>query len=108
MLLPLTHTACWLMEPPCPATHPRNQVEYSINDGGRPWHHHHPRSYERLLRRLLALPSRPLVLGLMMHSFHRHQVGGRLGCWREADGGRCAGWAAAAMLACPLVCRALR
>ena len=49
-------------------------MEYAINDGGRPWHHHHPRSYERLLRRLLALPSRPLVLGLMMHSFHRHQV----------------------------------
>ncbi|PRW50819.1 hypothetical protein C2E21_5446 [Chlorella sorokiniana] len=48
-------------------------VEYAINDGGRPWHHAHPRFYERLLRRLLALPSRPLVLGLMMHSFHRHQ-----------------------------------
>lgn len=50
------------------------QVEYAINDGGRPWHHAHPRFYERLLRRLLALPSRPLVLGLMMHSFHRHQA----------------------------------
>lgn len=50
------------------------QVEYAINDGGRPWHHAHPRFYERLLRRLLSLPSRPLVLGLMMHSFHRHQA----------------------------------
>lgn len=50
------------------------QVEYAINDGGRPWQHAHPRFYERLLRRLLAMPSRPLVMGLMMHSFHRHQA----------------------------------
>lgn len=67
---------------PTPSTHPLSypslpatpQVEYSINDGGRPWNHAHPRAYERLLRRLLALPSQPLVLGLMLHSFHRHQV----------------------------------
>jgi hypothetical protein len=45
-----------------------------VNDGLRPWHDAHRLSYERLLRRLLQLPSRPLVVGLMMHSYRAVQV----------------------------------
>lgn len=45
-----------------------------MNDGLRPWHDAHRLSYERLLRRLLQLPSRPLVVGLMMHSYRAVQV----------------------------------
>lgn len=60
------------------ATHctppPLPQVDYSINDGLRPWHDAHRISLERLLRRLLALPSAPLVVLLMMHSYRPAQV----------------------------------
>ncbi|KAL6782488.1 hypothetical protein ACKKBG_A06970 [Auxenochlorella protothecoides x Auxenochlorella symbiontica] len=48
-------------------------VEYIINDMTVPWEHAHRRSYERLLRRLLQLPTRPLVVPVMLFNYHPHQ-----------------------------------
>ena len=75
-------------DPPPPShTHmhppPHTQLEYNINDGALPWEHAHRRSYERLVRRLLELPSRPLVVPVMMFNYHRYQVGG----WVKGGGG---------------------
>lgn len=53
-------------------------LDYAVNNNAGPgpkhWAHNHPRSFERLLRRLAALPSRPLVLGYQLHSFHPNHV----------------------------------
>ena len=46
-------------------------VEYVINNGNFTLEHQHMRSYERLLRRLLTLPSEPLVIPVMMFNYHR-------------------------------------
>ena len=45
-------------------------VEFSLNNGLRTLEHEHPRSYERLLRRLLAWPGKPLVVPVMAWDGH--------------------------------------
>ena len=50
------------------------QVEYNVNNMQHAWEHPNPRSLERLLRRLLGLPSRPLVVGVMLQSFNEFHV----------------------------------
>lgn len=65
---------------PPPTAH-RMQLDYTVNNGRWPWEHVHPRTMERLLRRLARLPSRPVILSLQMHTFHQHQV---REAWRPA------------------------
>ena len=53
-------------------------LDYAVNNNAgpaaKPWVHNHPRSFERLMRRLARLPSRPLVLGFQLHSFNENHV----------------------------------
>lgn len=48
-------------------------VEFSLNNGLRTLEHEHVRSYERLLRRLLAMPGMPLVVPVMAWDGHPNQ-----------------------------------
>ena len=66
-------------------------MEFNSDDGAVPWEHAHRYAYERLLRRLLQLPSRPLVLTLMLHDTRRvrracHEKGLRVAA--QPAGGR--------------------